>query len=337
MDENTTPATPPAALDSQHNSLDSLQSLGRALLRLTEIQPIEQVVEIVLDSAYALVPQAQYVRLFLLAGERLKLAAARWADARQPVPGIDSPPEAFAYQVVKEARLCVRKNRSSNGLSGGVIGFPCNLDEHTVGALLVSVPSLDAISPERSEALQILAHQAARAVDTSRRFYRLSLQAYTDALTGLPNRRALDDHLEEEVRRSSRYRHTFTVIMIDLNSFKAINDNLGHPAGDRALQLLASCFRRTLRDTDFVARYGGDEFVVILPETTTDVAQGIAQRLREAADNCLLELTNLTAGGSFISFGMASYPEQAISSNGLITAADQALYQSKQSYHHTTR
>jgi diguanylate cyclase (GGDEF)-like protein len=174
-------------------------------------------------------------------------------------------------------------------------------------------------------------------VDTNRRIHELSRQAYTDALTGLPNRRALDERLEEEIRRSSRYRHSFTLIMIDLNSFKAINDSLGHPAGDQALQRMADCLRRTLRDTDFVARYGGDEFAVILPETTLEAAEAIALRLSEDADRCSLELTDLPDGTATISFGLASYPEQAISPGGLITAADQALYNQKQSYRLTNR
>lgn len=319
--------------DSRDCCLGDLKILSRALQRLSEIQTEQQICEAVLDSVFEFIPQAQYIRLYLLEDERLKLRAARWADANRPVPGADSPPDAFAYQIIKAQALQMRKDRSRNGHSSGVMGIPCGRSGKTLGALLITLPSIDTVSTQTVESLQIMAHQALLALDTQRQIQTLTRQAYIDVLTGLPNRRALEERLEEELRRSSRYQHIFTVIMIDLNNFKSINDNLGHPAGDRALQQAASCFHRVLRDTDFVARYGGDEFVVILPETTFDVAQGIAHRLREAADACTLESTNPTDGAASISFGMAAYPEQAISASGLITAADQALYRSKRSYH----
>lgn len=319
--------------DSQGCRLEDLQILNRALLRLPEIQAEQQIFEVVLDSVFEFIPQAQYTRLFLLEGERLKLRAARWTDASRPVPGADSPPDAFAFQIIKQQELLVRRDRSRNGHASGVMGIPCSINGQKLGALLITLPSLESVPAEITQTLQILVHQALYALDTRRQIQALTRQAYIDALTGLPNRRALDERLEEELRRSSRYQHIFTVLMIDLNNFKSINDNLGHPAGDQALQRVATCFRRVLRDTDFVARYGGDEFVVILPETATEVAQGIARRLREAADACSQEINDLPEGAASISFGMASYPEQAISASGLITAADQALYHNKQSYH----
>lgn len=319
--------------DTQGVCLENLKILNRALLSLSEIQPEQQIFEIVLNSVFELVPAAQYARLFFWEGERLVLKAARWADASRPVPGADSPPDAFAYQVAKQQTLLKRKDRSLNGHASGVLGFPCRMPGQTAGALLVNLSSIEATPVETLESMHILAHQAGRALDTARQFQALASQAYIDPLTGLPNRRALDQRLEEELRRSSRYQHIFTVIMIDLNDFKSINDQLGHPVGDQALQGIANCFRRMLRDTDFVARYGGDEFVVILPETTPDEAQRIAQRLREAADACSQEIMDLPEGAASISFGMATYPEQAISASGLITAADQALFRSKRSYH----
>lgn len=337
MSISTTYTPLPVDPHGPRGSLDDLRLLNRALLRLSEIQPVDQILQIVLDSVYDLAHEAQYVRLFLMEDSRLKLAAARWPGSSQPAPGSDAPPDAFAFQVVKEAAQRVRRDRLKKEHSGGVVGFPCCIGSEARGALLVSFASLAAVTPEKNEQLQILAHQAARAVDTSHKFQLLSRQAYTDALTGLPNRRALDERLEDEIRRSSRYQHVFTLIMIDLNSFKAINDSLGHPAGDQALQRLADCLRHALRDTDFVARYGGDEFAIILPETSLEAARAIAQRLREDADRCCMELSDLPRGTASISLGLAAYPEDAISPGGLITAADQALYRYKQSYHLANR
>ncbi len=158
----------------------------------------------------------------------------------------------------------------------------------------------------------------------------MSQQAYTDALTGLPNRRALDWRLEEETRRSSRYHHCFTLAMLDVNNFKEINDFHGHPAGDLVLQHVIGCLRSNLRETDFFARYGGDEFAIILPETDFPLAQSLMQRLVTVAQDCPVDLPGGISQTISISIGLAAYPEHAISAPALLTVADQALYKMKQ-------
>lgn len=152
-----------------------------------------------------------------------------------------------------------------------------------------------------------------------------------DALTGLYNFRVLHRRLLEEEERSRRYGHPFSLLMLDIDYFKAVNDTHGHLAGDEALRAVAALIRRVVRPVDLVARYGGEEFTLVLPETPSPGARAMAERIREMIATNPIPLpsgqtVNLTA-----SIGVASYPEDAESAEKLIGAADQALYTAKSS------
>ncbi len=159
---------------------------------------------------------------------------------------------------------------------------------------------------------------------------KLKFQAVHDQLTGLYNRRVLEQRLNDEVERAVRYKHSLSVFLLDIDHFKRINDTHGHQTGDSVLQAFASTLERTTRKTDFLARYGGEEFVVILPETTLDTALSLAERLREEIatqpvpvnDGSLLEIT--------ASIGIANFPEHTESPQALLGMADKAMYNAKQ-------
>ena len=127
-----------------------------------------------------------------------------------------------------------------------------------------------------------LTHQATIALEHASLIEQVSNLAITDELTGLFNARYLDQTLDWEIRRCSRYRSTVAVIFLDLDHFNAINALYGHPIGSLCLTELAQIMRKSVRDVDIAARYGGDEFVVILPETTVATARMVAERLRKA-------------------------------------------------------
>jgi len=154
--------------------------------------------------------------------------------------------------------------------------------------------------------------------------------AQTDALTGLANLRAFRARLEEEVKRARRYRTPITCVMADMDQLKPINDELGHAAGDRAIAAVAALIREELRETDFGARYGGDEFVVLLPHTGADegriFAERVCARLREADVAVGERRLKLRS-----SFGVACRVPQAGDepAEALVHAADAALYAAK--------
>ena len=155
-------------------------------------------------------------------------------------------------------------------------------------------------------------------------------QAQTDPLTGLANLRAFRARLDDEVKRARRYRTPLTCVMADLDQLKPINDELGHAAGDRAIAQVAAVIRDELRETDFGARYGGDEFIVLLPHTAAEEGRIFAERVcaRVRATELLIGDRRLSLGASF---GVACRPAEAddAPAESLVHAADLALYAAK--------
>jgi two-component system cell cycle response regulator len=149
--------------------------------------------------------------------------------------------------------------------------------------------------------------------------------AFTDHLTGLANRRRFERQLEREVGRVERFGHPFTLLMLDIDSFKNLNDSFGHDAGDDAIRRLSKVLREGTRGIDLAARIGGEEFAVLLVETRKDGGFEVAERLRTAIKS--LELPR--AGHITASFGVAECPSDAQTAAEILKAADVALYEAK--------
>lgn len=158
--------------------------------------------------------------------------------------------------------------------------------------------------------------------ERARMIRKLRELSVTDELTGLANRRRLTQLLDEEVRRSARTGHMFAVLMIDLDHFKLVNDRFGHQTGDGVLKQCATALRQSVRTTDLVGRYGGEEFCVVLPETSAAGAHRVAEKLREAVGV-------LPDPVPTISVGLALW-EPRSSVDDLLRRADQALYKAKE-------
>jgi len=156
---------------------------------------------------------------------------------------------------------------------------------------------------------------------------RLQELSTTDPLTELPNHRALLSTLKQELERAQRYDRPCSLLFLDIDHFKALNDGYGHAAGDTVLRDFASVLSETIRSMDTAGRWGGEEFVVILPEATVEEASAIAERIRKEINFHFFEVS----GGLHLtcSIGVASYPEHGCDQDALITAADQAMYGAK--------
>jgi two-component system, cell cycle response regulator len=154
--------------------------------------------------------------------------------------------------------------------------------------------------------------------------------AILDELTGVYNRREFNLQLKNELERSGRYNNCFTVLLLDIDHFKQLNDTYGHQAGDEALRQVAALFKQEFRELDRVARYGGEEFIVILPETSGASAYAVAERIRQLISTYALPFNGKTINMT-ISGGLATFPKDGETQEALIAAADQALYFAKRS------
>jgi diguanylate cyclase (GGDEF)-like protein len=180
--------------------------------------------------------------------------------------------------------------------------------------------------PER-ELSQTLALAAAIALKNAELVERLHSAATTDGLTGLLNRRAVEERMEAEISRSARHQVRTTIALIDLDRFKLINDTLGHAAGDRYLVHVGELLRRHVRSLDIAARLGGDEFLVILPMTAATEATVFANRFRAGLEQ--FNATHPEFGLSTVSIGLAEAPRDGLTVATLLAAADAALYRAK--------
>jgi diguanylate cyclase (GGDEF)-like protein len=156
---------------------------------------------------------------------------------------------------------------------------------------------------------------------------RLREMSHTDELTEVGNRRNFDMRLREEISRSGRFGHAFSLLMIDIDAFKKFNDEFGHPKGDRALRALGALMRSVSREGDVPCRVGGEEFAFILPETGKGDAMSFAERFRKGVETSIM-----APDGSYaltVSVGLASYPDDGKTPEEILWAADEALYESK--------
>lgn len=191
-----------------------------------------------------------------------------------------------------------------------------------IGLLLVRSDDMSRVWAENELLLlQTVADQLTQA----HLFAQMQQQALTDSLTGCYNRRSFELQLERDLHLATRMRQPLSLIMLDLDNFKHINDQAGHEAGDVALCMLAETLRSELRAVDIAARFGGDEFVIILPQANTEGAMLVAERLRKRVEQ--MEVPGF--GQVTSSFGVATFPNHASSRDALVVAADRALYNSK--------
>jgi diguanylate cyclase (GGDEF)-like protein len=186
-----------------------------------------------------------------------------------------------------------------------------------------------AYGPAEHELAGTLAFAAAIALKNAQLVEQLHSAATTDELTGLLNRRAMEERLEAETARALRHQLRTSVVLFDIDRFKLVNDSLGHPAGDRMLGLIADLLRAQCRTLDAVGRFGGDEFLVILPMTSPEEAMAFVTRLQQRVAG--IELTHPEFGRPTLSLGIAETPKHGSTVSGILAAADAALYRAKRS------
>ena len=271
------------------------------------------------------VTRSASVTLWEPAGDALEVTAAIGAAVRGMTADLDARSVTAAAFVtgdltfvpdVAEDPLVARWHDVSGAASAAWV--PVIQDGRSVGVLAVGWAELRPALTERDEELlRLLAAEAAITIHRTDLLARLHSTARTDPLTGLPNRRVWDEDLERELERARRHGGDLSLAMVDLDRFKAFNDQFGHQAGDQLLAAAATAWRPALRTTDTIARYGGEEFAVLLPHSDEDAARIVVERL--------LEVVPL---GQTASAGIAIW-DGAESADALLARADAALYEAK--------
>lgn len=229
--------------------------------------------------------------------------------------------------VANEVRTSKEFIQSKSSNVENIICLPLIAGDELIGVMNVSNKrSGSTFSKDEIDLLTTLAGQAAMTIKNANLYH----LAITDGLTQLYIHRYFDQKLAEEVRRALRYHHPLSLCFIDLDHFKSVNDTYGHSTGDRALLETAKAIRVNLRETDLACRYGGEEFAVLMPETSTEEALMCAERLRSLVEQIQCVSDDGRRVSLRISVGVATIPAHASDAKSLVLKADQALYRSKE-------
>ncbi len=323
-----------SALRQQANELDALKKLS---LNLTSSLDLETVLNAVATEAMHLVKNANMVSIFLYQDKKIEFGAALALNGSNRPIKAQPRKNALTETVIRGGEQIVIQDMSlhpfyagsSGEWSGSIIGIPLKVNHDVVGVMNLSRSTVGGFLPSELRLLGLLADQAAVAISNARLHQMVSRQAYSDTVTGLPNRRALDERLEKEVINARRTGYTFAVIMIDLDGFKTVNDTYGHDVGDSVLFAFFNYLATCIRTTDFLARYGGDELTLILSQTDPSSARIVIEKIIESARKFSFVAPNKERISLSLSSGVAIYPIHAITPADLIRAADEALYRAK--------
>jgi diguanylate cyclase (GGDEF)-like protein len=319
-----------AALRGQLRDLERSASENTVLAELASLlltcQTTEQACAVVTACATRLFPTESGAVLLAHEGSALLVPVAVWGEPRlRPgtcaafPPGAPPPPHGPAP--------C---EHLGSPLPAGSLCVPLVAQGEAIGILHVQRPRP---APDPAEDGERLAHtvadQAALALANLRLRQSLREQAIRDPLTNLFNRRHMEESLQRELRRAQRRQRALGIILLDLDHFKRTNDTFGHDAGDRLLRAVGHFLQTHIRGEDVACRYGGEEFLLILSDSSLEDTRRRAEQLREGLKALAVEHDGGTLGPVSASFGVAVFPEQGVTAEAVVRAADAALYQAK--------
>ncbi|MBI5298245.1 MAG: GGDEF domain-containing protein [Chloroflexi bacterium] len=323
-----------ALLKQQADELDALKKLS---LNLTSSLDLQTVLAAVASEAIRLVRYALTVNIFLYNDGKLEFGAALDQDGARNTPYMPPRRNGLTNTVAHSGEI-IQIDDMLNHIffsevqykkAGSIIGIPLMIDRNVVGVMNLSRSVEGKFSPSELRLLGLLADQAAVAISNASLHQIVSRQAYSDTVTGLPNRRALDERLEKEVLAARRDGYPFSVIMMDLDGFKEVNDTYGHTIGDQVLRAIFNYLATGMRSTDFLARYGGDELTLILVHTDLPAARLVTEKILERINQFQHRMPDDRKIKLGVSGGIAMYPIHAMSGADLLRAADEALYRAK--------
>ncbi|WP_029458156.1 GGDEF domain-containing protein [Solidesulfovibrio alcoholivorans] len=321
---------------------DLVLFLNRFLTRATESLDPTVILDNAREDLELLLPMRGLMAILWQPGESGELEAELFLEPEMDHDAERHWTEALLRQGAKLAGKPMQSYRSTflDGAAGRTpvdipqsaeesLALPLRAGGQTFGCLTLYRAKGRALGKDQVQTLYASVGHLALALRNAALFSQVKVRADHDGLTRIHNRRAFDERLVEELRRHQRYGHSMSLLMLDIDHFKNINDSYGHLMGDHVLREVGKIISEQLRSTDFTARYGGEEFVVILPLTTEEQSQVLAERLRQA----IAETRFTSEGKPFgitVSIGTAALtPGALLKRRDLVDKADKALYQAK--------
>jgi len=261
----------------------------------------------------------------------------RWGEGAATPNEAGFPPEScWALRTgrlhrVDGAHAALLCKHLADPLTSAYVCIPLSAQSETFGLLHVSVPpgASGRLTEEKQHLAVTLAEHIGLALANLELRETLHSQSVRDLLTGLFNRRYLEESLQREVSRAKRSKRPLGIVMLDLDNFKPFNDTLGHEAGDNVLREVGHFLQRHVRGDDIACRYGGEEFTLILPETSLEVIRARAEQLRERIKQLQVGYHGQLLGPLTVSLGVAILPDHGTSGEAVLHAADAALYRAK--------
>jgi diguanylate cyclase (GGDEF)-like protein len=320
------------------------ESLQHFLERISSDNPLKTYESILSNSTDLLKSERASLMVFDESANQLTVKAALgFADDPSTVAHLRSG-EGVSGEVLERGKALMVQDLEAEGITPApkerlyktksFISYPIAIGGRKIGVLNVTDKhGGEAFNEVDLSLLEIIGPQVALALERAgwqERAAEFQLMSITDPLTSLPNRRYLEERLTEEVNRSKRHDYPMSFLMIDIDDFKAYNDNNGHQAGDLALQITAHCLKASLRSADVASRYGGEEFCILLPQTSIDEAGAIADRIRDrVATTHYPHGKSQPLGRVSISIGVSTFSSIVSSAETIVAAADRALYEAK--------
>lgn len=307
-----------------------LALLNRMSNQLQACLTVEEAYTAIAQSMSLLFPDASG-GIYAIAAENLVESTVTWGTLTSPT--LFTRDECLALQrgqnyLVKDTQCSLCKHLLAS-LPAEYFCTPIVAQRETLGLLYLSYPESGQLTPAGQRLAVTVAEQIALALANLKQREALHSQSIQDPLTGLSNRRYLEATLERELRRSEREQQPLGIIMLDVDYFKQFNDTFGHIAGDTLLQELGKFLKGQIRAGDIACRYGGEEFMLILPAAPLEIVQQRAEQIRTLVKHLDVQHRQQSLGEITLSLGVAIFPSHGLTSEDVIRAADAALYQAK--------
>ena len=301
------------------SSLNPQETLSLFVKKIGELVPFDTCIVYLMDESQ------DYATAAYIQGENKSLLRDKRVKTGEGATGYVLKKQQAVCNIQPNLDFTFSQPKLSRDYSA-MVSLPLIGEEKMLGAVSLYSYELKSYEEEHMRLLETVARIASDAMGMSLQHAASETRSLTDPMTDLPNARSLQVQFEKETARAGRNGSSFQVLMLDLDGFKAVNDTFGHKVGDKLLKGLAGVMNGQLRDYDFLARYAGDEFVVIVPETDAEEIQDLSNRIEKAVSDFALPVEGNQFARVGISIGAACYPNHGDTLDQVIVSADKAMY-----------